>query len=234
MTRAVRAVRDQVVPLAAMLALAYLPMLLLLFAAGWLADLKGIPMEDVTRDPATAAQAPFYTGALAILGLFGWCASAAVCFFAAAVLRHARTDRAGTAFLLSGALLSTLLLVDDAFLVHEIVGPYHLGLSDEVLIGLYGLATLAFLVGCRATILRSDYLLLVLALAFLAGSAGVDKLNDFGVLATTGGKYATEGYLFEDTLKLLGLAGWFGYFAWTAYALVTARVIPPATRAGNP
>ena len=60
--------------------------------------------------------------------------------------------------------------------------------------------------------------------------ADLTLLNDFGLLAATGGQYATEGYLFEDSLKLLGLAGWFGYFAWTAYALVTARVIPPAMR----
>lgn len=227
MPAARRSLRDQVVPLGVVLALAYLPMLLLLLAAMWLADLKDIPFEDVTRDPATAARAPFYSGALAILGLFGWCATAAVCFFAAALHRRYRKPRAETAFLVGGGLLSTLLLVDDAFLIHEVVGPYHLGLSDEVLIGIYALATLAFLLTCRAVILRSDYLLLLLALGCLAASAGIDKLHDFGLLAVIGMADGPAGYLFEDTLKLLGLAGWFGYFAWTAYTLL-AGVKGPA------
>lgn len=203
------------------LALAYLPVLVLVMAVGLLADARGIPMEDVTRDVAAVARVPFYTGALSTVGLMGWCATTAICFFTACLLGRGAAARPSAAFFLAAGALTGILLADDAFLVHEVLAPHHLGLADETMFAIYGIATLAFLVAFHRDILYSDFLLLGLALALLAASAGIDKLADAGRLPLEGKDGRALGTVVEDALKLLGVAGWCAYFARTGWSAVT-------------
>ena len=84
---------------------------------------KGIPISKLTRDPTAIAFLPAYTGFLSQIGIFLWSASATICFFSATVLSKGVDCQKLRRFLVASALLTLILGLDDAFLLHEKVLP---------------------------------------------------------------------------------------------------------------
>jgi hypothetical protein len=204
-------------------AVVYAPALMVLVGVGVVGSTTDVSVAQLTRDTASLAEVPLYTGAVSNLGILLWCAAAAVCFLTALVLstRGGLSEAAG--FLLGAGLLTTALLLDDAFLLHEGVAPRFYGqVGTHLFLALYGVATVWILWRWRRSIARTEYGLLVLALACLAASVGIDEIHDFGLISLSPPSFDELGLLLEDGFKLLGIAGWLGYFGTTCYQVLAS------------
>ncbi len=174
----------------------------------------GIAIAEFTRDPLGFTEIPVYTGVLSNLGVVIWAGAAAICLFSYGVDRS-RTGGASPHFLLAGGLLTLLLMFDDLYMLHEVVLPEHAGIPQNVVYVTYIILVLGFLAWFHKTILQSHYLLLLLALAGLGFSIGVDRIAS---LVSVPGLY-----VFEDGAKLFGIVSWSTYFVLvSAHRLVRA------------
>lgn len=183
--------------------------LLVLGAAGTFGLHKGLPLSVLTRDPAAIMNAAFYTGAISSLGAVLWSATAGICFFTHSLLGRAEPRAGERSFLAASGLLTSLLLTDDLFQVHEEVVPNHLGVSEKVVLAAYALLALRWLYVYRATILAGDYPVLALALGCFAISVGIDQLA----------REAPTTIFLEDCAKFLGIVTWLTFFVLTSTRL---------------
>ena len=174
-----------------------------------------IDIGHMTSDVVQLGGLGSFSGAVSQLGLFGWCTAAAVCGFAAACLSR-RTSKVEFSFLVCSALLSTYLLLDDAFLLHE-------RFSESALFPLLAVAVLTYLFWFRRNILSTKYGYLVAAIGFLGLSLGIDVVRghfyDFAVLQQQVDWDSWE-HLCEDGPKWMGIVFWCSYFVHTSYALL--------------
>ncbi len=161
----------------------------------------GIPIGNLTRDPSAIMGAPFYTGILSQTGIFFWSASAAICMFSAKIISKNPDSFKFKRFLFFSGLLTMLLGLDDIFLLHESVFPY-LGIHEKVVYATYAGLVLFYLVKFYPTILKTEYILLVMALGFFALSVIFDKSSIPGI----------DPYLLEDGVKIAGIVSWMFYF----------------------
>lgn len=152
----------------------------------------GITAMDLLSDPVELTGTPWYLGGVAALNLFLWAAAAALLLVGAVGLWH-RERRFATAL---GALggLTGLILLDDRFLLHELVLP-HFGVPEIVTYTLYGFMGLAVAVAFgRELVSRPESWLLVLAGVAMAASVGLDLT----------GIDSTLRRVAEESAKLLG------------------------------
>ena len=213
--------------------LARMPKARWLLGVAWLVTAAGLAVlipavsamgEDptqLTRDPAAVAGEGPHVGAVSSLGAVIWAAGAAVCLFVFLLLRYlSRAPELGR-FFLASAMLTLLLLFDDLYLLHEYVFPFGLGIPETLVMATYGALGLAYLVVYRETILRTDWVLLAIAIGCFALSVGADVLPS----------QASSVALFEDIAKLFGIITWVGYFVATGLGAVSALVgVPGAPR----
>ncbi len=197
---------------------------LLPLAAIWLVGLtillglalqRRVPYEQLLLDPNSLNEVPWYTGLVSNLGVLGWTTGAATGFFGAWVARYG--GRADAAALLGrGAVLSTVLLLDDLFQLHVAVEPL-LGLSKPVIYLCY-LLVAAWWVGTQRREIRRtrSELLLASVVAFgasvVADQVGVPGLDEQGSLVA------------EDACKFLGVLAWAQYFTLTS-ADIAASIV---------
>ena len=134
---------------------------------------KGIPIGRLTRDPVSISKLPIYTGFLSQIGIIFWSASAAISLFSAKVLsRHPDTLRIKPFLFVSG-LLTMLLALDDVFLLHEEFFPY-LGVPQNLVFVSYAGFLLFYLIRFYSIILKTEYILLGMALVFFGISITID------------------------------------------------------------
>jgi hypothetical protein len=172
-----------------------------------------VPVTVLVRDPAQLAKYPFYTGLVSYIGILGWCFCATACFLSSAVLGHRRGQ---PPFLLAG-ILTTVLGLDDLFILHEEAFPLYLGISERVVLLVYAVLMLAVLLALVRTVLRTDFLLLAFAFIFLGSSVVLD-LGPFG---------QGLNYLLDDGLKLIGIMGWTAYWTRTGVQYVRQAIEDP-------
>ena len=211
----------------------YIPLLLILGAAGTFATVRGIPAGDLFRDTTSVVNAPLYVGALSTLGLFLWAAAATLCLFTAALLWQSAAPRAECTFFLGAGLLTGTLLLDDAFLIHESIAPDDLGVSSDVLFAAYAIAAVGLFWGHRQIVWDSPYSILGVGLSFLVAGVVVDFMDDYEVaLSALWADTPDLKYYLEDGTKLFGIAGWATYFGWTGYQRLARRLGPSAAGEG--
>jgi len=172
--------------------------------------------RTLTRDVTTIAGLHPITGFLSTLGILLWCATASICLFTAMTLINAR-PRETFWFLLCSALLSTYLLLDDAFLIHEDLGRRYLGLSEKAIFSFLAIAVIVYAVAFRRIISRTNFDILLLALMFLAICVAIDAFFETWLLQLDDWEY-----FIEDGLKWLGITCWCGYYAHTSHQLLVA------------
>ena len=180
------------------------------------ANSVGIPIRNLVADPSEITRQASYIGLFSHIGNLLWCATAAICLFAASLFRTERLVKGKQLFffLLLSGLFSGQLLLDDLFLLHEKFSRVLFGSSEtpistasqnlaELLVfAIYGLATLIFITKFKSLILRSTYLFLLLAIVFFGLSILVDM----------SGNLLPENDAIEESFKLLGIFSWFIYF----------------------
>ena len=108
-------------------------------------------------------------------------------------------------------------MLDDAFLFHEALAPMYLGMNQNVVLIVLGIAVLAYLTTFRQFImLGTNYRVLLLALGFLATSAFIDVVLTSSLSRLLGHWRS----LLEDGPKWLGISIWCSYYVHTAHLLV--------------
>lgn len=180
----------------------------MLLGAWLLHRTAGISIRKLTADPAKVLHIHPLAGLISNIGILLWSAAAAVCFFCYSIADL--TPRRFRAFLLASALLTTLLLLDDLFQLHERLFPKYLGLPEPVTCAAYVVLVLAYLYVFRREILQTDFVLLALASGCFGVSVVCDQL------------FADRPWgLIEDGAKLLGLAWWCAYFVRVCHRALT-------------
>ena len=105
-------------PMLFLFLLYFLP-LLFLFVVVVLSLQMDISPGLFTCDPALISNIHPFIGVLSNFGIMLWTATAAICLFSWAVLRYNSGETRFSIFLLCSGLITTLLSLDDLFLLHE-------------------------------------------------------------------------------------------------------------------
>jgi len=176
----------------------------------FLSAVTGVDLSDLTRDAVAVTDTHLYVGVLSTTGLMLWAATAGVCLLGAANLSKLPQHRGAAWFLLWAGVLTALLGFDDAFLLHERVFPTYFGLPQKGVYIAYISMILGFLMFFFHRILRTDYVLLGMALFFMALSVGMDEFIVYSRFET----------FVEDSCKFVGIVFWLTYFGWTSNKLV--------------
>lgn len=155
------------------------------------------PVATFTRDVQDLAGIPWYSGAVSTLTVMVSTAVATLALLAARVVPTGRR-RAGLF-----AALAVALTVDDAFLVHEAVGPEN-GVPQELFLGGYALLAAVLAVSFLRTPRSGSTVAFFLGVAWLGLSVLADALLH-------------HRFLLEDGSKLLGV------LTWLAVPLLTLR-----------
>lgn len=192
----------------------YLLATMMLLAVAVASVFLDVRIPKFTKDVAATADVHPFAGILSNLGIYLWCTSASCSFFAAALL-HDTNRTKHFSFLFSSALLSTYLMIDDAFLLHDFLLPEYCHVDEKAVFVLLGLTVIAYLKYFLQMILKTQYAILLAAFAFLSSSVVVDTI--VGPWLQQLGEWE---FFVEDGLKWLGIVSWSVYYVMTSYRFV--------------
>jgi len=164
-----------------------------------------IPVDVFMADPYDLLQGVPWVGLVSNLGVFVWVSALSICFFCATQLgAHENTKRQARLLWCIG-IITTLVMLDDFFTLHELFYPGFLHLNEYVVTAFYAISLAGCLYIYRDLILRSEYLPLVLSFVFFALSVILDILSK--------NRHIPWYQLYEDGFKFLGIVSWLGYWA---------------------
>lgn len=172
-------------------------------------------------DPAFSGGDPrWYNGAISQLGVLGWSVAVLSAGWSAWFAHH--VGRPGAArFLARGAIATAVLLLDDLFSLHGVVGS--LLAIPKPIVALLVTVPAALWVLCHVDdIARTRWPLLGVAVACLAFSLLVERL--------TGNSMGPRATLAEDGPKFLGVLAWATYFALTSFDIAGSVLTQTHTR----
>lgn len=190
------------------LVVAYLIAIFALIGAYLFSKKFNIPFEQMTADPMMTFDGHPFIGIISNIGILFWCTTASVCFFAGIFLKNINKDKEGL-FLISNGVITSLLLLDDFFMLHEYV--FH---SFQTLIYIiYSAGLLWYCLRFIKMLFNTNYILLGLAF-FLLGSSVFTDLA-----------FKNEGmqFLIEDSFKFLGITTWMLYFTSTSFNMLNSK-----------
>ncbi len=167
---------------------------------------RSVPAAELFLDPSALAGAHWYAGLLSNAGILAWTTAAVSALWGGWVA--GRTGRPGAArFLLDGALVTAVMLVDDLLRLHSGVLPRLFGVPKAAAMAMVVAPTVVWAVHFTSEVLRTRWLVLASALTALAFSVAADQLVNGGT---------TTGILLEDGAKLLGVVAFAMYFVLTS------------------
>jgi len=159
-----------------------------------------VPVEDLFLDASVVGGGHWYAGLVTSLAVMGWTIAAVALGFSALACRLSGRQNASVATG-SIALIVTLLLFDDLFLLHSAVVPKVFGGSKWWLVAFEAAAILMWTVRWRTEIVRTRWELLVAAAVGFASSLMFDRYpvgGDWTLIAEDGAK----------ALGVIALATW--------------------------
>jgi hypothetical protein len=183
------------------------------------AKLAALPVDDLVRDTFAVAGVPIYIGLLSNMGIMAWAAAATLWLFGWGLLRQLAPAHYLRRFMLASGLLTLTLLVDDAFMLHELVLPEVLGIPERVVLLGYVAAGLLYIVAGWEGFLKTNFLPGLVAGLLLGASLGIDFVANFGPIES----------LVEDSLKFAGIIFWLVYTQ-----TVVAQVVAEQRVTGQP
>lgn len=196
-------IREQLRNAAPVMVIAYAVTTAILSVVIYIGMEYNIELDHFTQDPVTVMDAPFYLGFFSHFGILFWCGTAILCFYTRIILRNTSTDPEQLKFLFYSGLLTSLLLFDDLFLLHEDVFPEFLNLNKGTVYLVYVNIIILYLLLFRREILNSEFIILMVASMLIAISQFVDMLP----------MPIPEDSFLEDAVKLFGIVTWFIYYA---------------------
>ncbi|MGQ8337686.1 hypothetical protein ACUNWD_14145 [Sunxiuqinia sp. A32] len=159
------------------------------------------PYSDFTRDPLAVMKTHPFVGFLSNIGVIIWIVTATISLFTSYLIEKEKLQNRYLFHFFSGAITS-ILLVDDLFMIHDRIFPIYLKISEVPLFIFYGILITVYLYYYRKQILKYDYIILLIALFMFAFSLGVDHFDVESEFI----------HFFEDGPKLLGIAAWFVFY----------------------
>lgn len=186
----------------------YVPILIMLIIIVFASIQTNEPISKFTRDPAAIMDINPFFGVLSNIGVLFWCASAVICFFSVALVRNRAIIGELLIFFLVSGFITSVLLLDDLFLLHEEIFPRYFHVPQKVIYSGYVVTILLYLASFRKTILKTEFIFLLFAFGFFGLSITADFLPK---------TLLPWHHLFEDGFKLFGIMSWFGYFVRTCF-----------------
>lgn len=203
----------------------YLPFLLMLVLAAAVCARWSIPAHMFMREPQTLGRLPWYAGLFSLAGGWLWASAATACLMGWSILRRRPGSDRLPVFLLYFGLLTIAVLLDDALQLHEHADA--IGIPEKATGAIYLAVLLGGLISFRDEILRSDFRLFASAILFLGLSVIIDALQSI-----YGEGLGPWRILLEDGFKILGAAGWCGFF-WTTASRSLHLPVPAALSRGG-
>ena len=172
----------------------------------YISNLYEIKLSLVIRDLAQTCGYPIGVGMISNIGILLWGAAAAISLFVSSV---EKVDRETSKLLLLGGLFSTLLCIDDFFLLHDrYIGPDFLNAT-------YLIITVFLIFKFRKVLINIGLFTLVISILFLGLSVFFD-----GVIQQLFIKNYEYTQLVEEGFKFLGIACWLNFWCKAShYAL---------------
>lgn len=201
----------------------YIPTGLILLLTIFTSWVTGYNLAELVRDVAATTRSSPVLGMLSNTGIIVWSATSAICFFSFTLLPKTSYKRSLSYFLLFAGLLTSVLLLDDLFLLHEHIIPSALNLPlkivEQIILVGYAIAIVTYFLKFRRLIFTTDFILLLLSIAFFAMSLALDfapiELNFIPI------KPWIVSIFLEDCCKFLGIVTWFGYWARTCWQAIS-------------
>ena len=161
----------------------------------------GIAFAELTRDPIAFLEGSVYTGILSQIGILIWAAISSICIFSSYSLPKDIKNRNIKQFFLASGLLTFILGIDDAFLLHEESSKY-LGFSEKIIFLFYIFCICIYIFRFYSFIATSEYSILGLAFFCFGISILLDVLEPPNI----------NPYIFEDGAKLIGIISFLVYY----------------------
>ncbi|RJP85223.1 MAG: hypothetical protein C4518_16495 [Desulfobacteraceae bacterium] len=170
----------------------------------------GVAIRNFMSDPQAIVGVHPSVGAISTLGILFWCATATILIFTRS-LRLPAGDSKYSMFILFSGILTTILMLDDAFMLHDALLPTYFGVKEIYSYILYSIFFFLGFIRFKKQILKTQYHLLLITFAFWGASILFDLFQP-DIESMIGGNWRI---LLEDGFKLLGIVAWFDYFSRT-------------------
>ena len=131
--------------------------------------------------------------------------------------------------MLHAGIITTILMFDDLYMLHEQVFPEYLNIPEHFVYLFYAVYLTFFLIRFKNILLRSEYLILMAAFLFLGMSVLIDEVAELNFLPKHGSfiyKYET---LIEDFFKSFGILTWLIYFSLTSFSMMLPNMLSVST-----
>ena len=181
--------------------------------------------DKFTRDLNSVVHVPFYIGAISNFGIILWAASAVICFFTYAALKRYKPTSVFKPFMLHAGIITTILMFDDLYMLHEQVFPEYLNIPEHFVYLFYAAYLTFFLVRFKNILLRTEYVILMIAFLFLGISVLMDEAIDLNFLLRQGSFIYKHETLIEDFFKSFGILTWLIYFSRTSFSTVLPNML---------
>jgi hypothetical protein len=185
-------------------------------------------IDMFTRDTNAVAGTHPFVGLVSNIGIIIWTLTAAVCLFSGIIILVCSSKKKIASFLLFAGLVTTQLMLDDFFQLHEVIYKCYFGIDEKVVFAVYIFLVAIGLVFFRKIILETRSIILLSAGVFFVLSLLVDHFHSH-VNEMVGPDIRI---LLEDGFKLFGIVGWFGFFTRYSYfeleKLIKSKTLPGA------
>ncbi len=203
----------------------YLPSFLFIILVWYVSKVFGISVQELTADPAEMLGKPPYTGLISNLGNLLWCGTAAICIFSAFLTKlDPASFRRWFTFLVASSFLTTFLLLDDMFQIHEYYPVLFFGseanlpqnnkelqnLLEALFYIVYFVCFMLYLFCFKKQIYCTEYLFFALVFFFFGLSVVIDMTPESMPMH----------YLMEESFKLLGIISWLTYTSKTCSLVI--------------
>ena len=175
-----------------------LPSIILYLAILYISNFYNVELSLVVRDLAQTCGYPIGVGMISNIGILFWGAAASICFFTTFL---ESINRESSKLLLLGGIFSSLLCIDDLFLLHDrYIGPDFLNLT-------YLAISIFLLVRFRKILKIIGLFNLLISILFLGLSVFFD-----GVIQQILNQSYELTQLFEEGFKFIGIACWLNFW----------------------
>ncbi len=175
-----------------------LPSTILYLAILSVSNFYNIKLSLVVRDLAQTCGYPIGVGMISNIGILFWGAAASICFFTTFL---ESINRESSKLLLLGAIFSSLLCIDDLFLLHDrYIGPDFLNLT-------YLAISIFLLVRFRRILKKIGLFNLIISILFLGLSVFFD-----GVIQQIFNQSYELTQLIEEGFKFIGIVCWLNFW----------------------
>lgn len=179
---------------------------LLVFIVGFVGLVFEIPFTDLTANPISLLDLPFYQGILQRIGVILWGGTVLVTLFSFSILKSSENLKDIKKFLLYSGIFFGYFLMDELLLIHNFILPKVFNIHQLIVLIVYVILTVLFLLKFRNLIKKNNISLFAVAVTFLGLSVLVDILSYLNVV-----RFSFR-YLLDDGLKFLGIANLFIYY----------------------